>query len=158
MNRRQLIFTSSASLAASQVFAASEQQYSVGVIGHTGRGNFGHGLDYIWNSIPNCKIIGVADANPKGLTKAQKRLKCEHGFPSYKNMLKATAPDIIAICTRQPDQHFEMMKAAILNGAKGIYIEKPFCRTPEEADQILKLSKSKNCKMPSLIEIDTTLF
>ncbi|MCM8538179.1 MAG: Gfo/Idh/MocA family oxidoreductase [Lentisphaeraceae bacterium] len=147
MDRRQLLITSTAALATNQVFAAAQKQYKIGVIGHTGRGNFGHGLDYIWNSIPNCKIVSVADASLKGLVKAQERLKCSKSFSDYKKMLKESLPDIVAICTRHPDQHFEMMKAAIQNGARGIYIEKPFCRTPEEADQILKLSKKKNCKI-----------
>ena len=37
--------------------------YRVGVIGHTGRGNYGHGLDVVRNSLPGCEIVAVADAD-----------------------------------------------------------------------------------------------
>ena len=49
--------------------------YRIGVIGHTGRGNYGHGLDSVWLQLPNCKIVAVADANEKGLAAAAKKLK-----------------------------------------------------------------------------------
>ena len=36
--------------------------YRVAVIGHTGRGNYGHGLDVVWREIANVQIVAVADA------------------------------------------------------------------------------------------------
>ena len=36
-------------------------QYRVAVIGRTGRGDYGHGLDTIWTLFDNCKVVAVAD-------------------------------------------------------------------------------------------------
>lgn len=44
------------------------------MIGHTGQGNYGHGEDAVWLKIPQTRIIAVADADPKGLAEAAKRL------------------------------------------------------------------------------------
>ena len=51
------------------------RQYRVAVIGHTGRGNYGHGLDVVWNALANIQMVAVADANEKGRAAAQQRLK-----------------------------------------------------------------------------------
>jgi predicted dehydrogenase len=56
-------------------------------------------------------------------------------------MLEETRPDIAAICPRHVDQHHAMILAAIHAGVRGIYIEKPFVRTPAEADEVVGLCK-----------------
>ena len=39
-------------------------KYRVAVIGHTGRGNYGHGIDLVWEKMANrCELVGVADVN-----------------------------------------------------------------------------------------------
>ena len=37
-------------------------KYRVAVMGHTGRGNYGHGIDRVWLDLPRCEVIAVADA------------------------------------------------------------------------------------------------
>ena len=49
-------------------------EYRVGVIGSTGRGNYGHGLDTVWREFPKTKVVAVVDDNRDGLAKAVKRL------------------------------------------------------------------------------------
>lgn len=121
------------------LFAAMESRkpYRVAVIGHTGRGNYGHGLDTMWREIPGCEIVAVADADPAGLAGARKKLGVESGFADYREMLKAIRPDVVAIAPRFLDEHRDMALAAIQAGVRGIYMEKPFCRTPAEADEIV---------------------
>lgn len=110
----------------------------VGVIGHTGRGNYGHGLDTVWLKIPSARIVGLADANPAGLIAEtiKLQLKPEQAFNSYQEMLKETKPEFVSICPRHVDQHADMILAATAAGVRGIYIEKPFCQTLEQADRI----------------------
>jgi predicted dehydrogenase len=40
-----------------------------------------------------------------------------------------------------------MTLAAINSGAKGIYVEKPFCRTPAEADQLIKAARKHGTRI-----------
>ena len=63
-------------------------KYRVGVIGSTGRGNYGHGLDTVWREFPNTEIVAVADDNPEGLAKAVKRLGDPQGYADYRQMFQ----------------------------------------------------------------------
>ncbi|QEG39258.1 Gfo/Idh/MocA family protein [Roseimaritima ulvae] len=146
MDRRQ--FTTLASgMAASGLLAkySSAQSPSeasplnVAVIGSTGRGDYGHGLDVVWQRLKGTPIVAVADDHAGGRAKALARLKLPEtaGYEDYRQMLKQVRPDIVAVCPRHVDQHRDMLLAAIEAGAKGIYIEKPFVRSPAEADEVL---------------------
>lgn len=119
----------------------------MGVIGHTGRGSFGHGLDTVWTKVEETEIVAVADADAAGLEKAKGRLNLDSGFADYRTMLAEVRPEIVAVCPRHADQHHEMALAAIEAGAKGVYIEKPFVRTPAEADAIVAACLSSGAKL-----------
>lgn len=150
MTRRHFLATTSAAAAAlPSLHAAQEGKLKVAVIGHSGRGAYGHGLDTMWLQVPETEIVGVADADEKGLAGAVTKLKLkgEQGFAEYAKMLATVKPDIVAIGPRHLDQHREMLIAAIQSGAKGIYIEKPFVRTLAEADEVLAAAKAKNVKI-----------
>lgn len=125
----------------------AQEKTRVGIIGHTGRGNYGHGLDVCWKDIPEVEIAGVADADPKGLADATQRLGGVQGFADYKAMIEETKPTVIAICQRHVDQHLEMFLAAAERGVKGVYMEKPLCRSLAEADQMIAASEKYNVKL-----------
>ena len=126
---------------------SAERPLTVGVIGHTGHGNYGHGEDAVWLKIPQTKIVAVADADPKGLADAAKRLGDVKAYADYKVMLAEAKPDIAAICARHIHEHRDMIVAAVGAGVKGIYIEKPFVRTLAEADEIVKLCAEKGVRL-----------
>ena len=132
---------------ASLAAQTADRPLTVGVIGHTGQGNYGHGEDTVWLKIPQTKIVAVADADPKGLTEAAKRLGDVKAYPDYKVMLAEAKPDIAAICSRHIHEHRDMIFAAVEAGVKGIYIEKPFVRTLAEADEIVKLCADKGVRL-----------
>ncbi len=148
MNRRHFLFTGAGagalallpSIAGYQKLeSGNEDLLTVGIIGHTGRGNYGHGLDVVWTGIPEVRLAGVADPDSEGRSSAAARLglSADDCFEDYATMLETVRPAIVAVCPRHPDQHAAMCLAAIGSGARGIYVEKPFCRTPAEADSIL---------------------
>jgi predicted dehydrogenase len=148
MNRRQFLFTTAASTFAFAAGAAEpERKLRVAVIGHTGHGDYGHGLDAMWLKVPETEIVGVADADAAGLAKTLKRLNVAEGFADYRELLAKTKPDIAVIAMRQIDQHRDIALAAIEAGARGIYMEKPFCRTPAEADEIVAACEKRNVKL-----------
>jgi predicted dehydrogenase len=147
---KRFLFLVTSALALSSVLVGAqtvERPLTVGVIGHTGQGNYGHGEDTVWLKIPQTKIVAVADADPKGLADAAKRLGGVEAFADYKAMLAMAKPDIAAICPRHIHEHRDMVIAAIEAGVKGIYIEKPFVRTLAEADEILKLCAEKGVRL-----------
>lgn len=148
MNRRSFLAASALAAASAPSFlAAKELPHRVAVIGHTGRGNFGHGLDTVWLKIPETLIVAVADASEAGLKKELAKLKVNQGFTDYRKMLKKVRPDFVAVCPRHADQHYDMTLAAIETGAKGVYVEKPFCRTPAEADSLVAACEKHGAKI-----------
>jgi predicted dehydrogenase len=144
MNRRHLL---SALAAAPLTSFAAEKKLRVALIGHTGRVNYGHGLDPLWKAIPATEIVAIADADAKGLEAELKKIVTGKGFADYHAMLTEVKPDIVAIGARHIDQHRDMLLAAIQNGAKGIYIEKPFVRSPAEADEVIAAAEKTGTKI-----------
>jgi predicted dehydrogenase len=119
----------------------------VGVLGHTGRGNYGHGIDTLWNTLPQTRVVAVSDPDPKGLSNSQTRFQGAKTFADYSTMLGEIRPDIAAIAPRHIDQHHAMILAAIENGVRGIYIEKPFVRTPAEADEVVSRCEASGVRL-----------
>jgi hypothetical protein len=50
------------------------KSYRVAVIGRTGKGNYGHGLDVVWKALDNVEIVAVADEDEKGRVAAAGRI------------------------------------------------------------------------------------
>ena len=85
----------------------SQKKYRVAVIGHTGKGNYGHGIDTVWLELDNVEIAAVSDPDEAGRTTAKKRLSVEKTYADYRMMLEKEKPDIVAVCPRWLDQHFK---------------------------------------------------
>ncbi len=148
MRRRAFLTSSALALSATLLRAqAPNRPLSVGVIGHTGQGNYGHGEDVVWLNIPDTTVVAVADADAAGLANEAKKLNGVKAYASYQTMLSEAKPDIAAICPRHIHEHYAMILAAIAAGVKGIYIEKPFVRTLIEADDIVKLCSDKGVRL-----------
>jgi len=46
-----------------------------------GTGDYGHGLDEVWNDLPGVKLVAVADDNKMGLAEKAKKLKVDKALP-----------------------------------------------------------------------------
>jgi predicted dehydrogenase len=113
------------------------KRYRAGVIGRTGKGNYGHGLDRVYLDMENVDIIAVADDDPTGLIEAGHRLGVKKTYGDYREMLQSEWFDIVSIGPRWLDQHTEMVQAVAKAGAS-IFLEKPIARTLAEADTIIE--------------------
>ncbi len=120
--------------------------YRVAVIGHTGRGNYGHGLDVVWREIANAQIVAVADADEAGRTAAQKRLGAKNAYADYRQMLQKERPQVVSVAPRHLDQHRDMVIACAEAGAS-IFLEKPMCRTLQEADEMIAACERHHVKL-----------
>ena len=150
IRRRGFLVGSGATVLAASMARSAEQagtKYRVAVIGHTGKGNYGHGLDRVWQELPETEIVAVADADPKGLASAVKRLGDVKGFPDYRKMLDEIKPDLITVAPRWLDQHCDMVVAAAEAGVRGIYLEKPMCRSLAEADAMVDACEKNGTKL-----------
>lgn len=130
-------------------WSAEGKIWTVGIIGDTEKGGYGHGLDTAWLGLPEAKMVGVSDPSREGRAKAVERLKLgkDAAFADYREMLAATKPELVAVCPRHIDQHHDRILAAIDAGAKGLYVEKPFCRDLVEADAIVAACEKSGAKL-----------
>lgn len=122
-----------------------KKNWRVAIIGRTGRGNYGHGLDMVWTRLDNVEIIAVADDNDKGRAAAAKRLKVNNAYADYRKMLEKEKPQIVAVAPRHLDVHRDMVIACAQAGAS-IFMEKPMCRDLAEADEMVKACEMHHVK------------
>lgn len=147
MNRRHflaLAATSAGALAAEPVPSAPLR---VAIAGHTGKGNFGHGVDAFWKKLPGVQVVGVSDPDEAGRAKPLALYPGVEGFADYRAMFAKVKPDIVAVCPRFLGEHHAMTMAAIEAGARGIYMEKPFMPTLAQADEIIAAAARRNVKI-----------
>jgi predicted dehydrogenase len=143
MNRR---FFLTSALSAATALAGPAKKYRVAVIGHTGRGNYGHGIDVVWNAFERMEVVAVADADAAGREAAIQRIRAKRGYADYREMLRKEKPDLVGIGPRWLDQREGMVIAAAEAGAH-IYTEKPFARSPAEADRMVEAVRRNKVKL-----------
>lgn len=126
--------------------AAVGDRVRVGIIGRTGKGDYGHGVDVAFTKLPNVEIVALADENEAGRAAAQKRTGAKKSYADYHEMLTAEKLDLVAICPRWIDQHHDMILAAAQAGCH-VYMEKPFCPTLAQCDSAIEQLDKKRLKL-----------
>lgn len=119
------------------------------VIGHTGSGNYGHGLDQLFQRLDGVRLVSIADADPEGLDAAQIRTGAETTYGDFREMLAAESPDLVAVAPRWNGERHAMVMAALESGAH-VCVERPIARTLREADELLALAGEKGRKIAVL--------
>ena len=110
-------------------------KYRAAIIGATGRGDYGHGLDEAFRDVDSVEVVALADADPQGLEATGAKLGIAQRYADYRQMLEAERPDLVAIAPHSVNERGAMIKAAAGVGAH-IYCEKPLVATLAEADAI----------------------
>ena len=121
-------------------------KYRVAVVGDSDCGGYGHGIDNCWLEIPATQIVAVADPVESGRADRVQTLGAEQGFADYREMLDTVKPDIVGIGPRWVDQRHEMIMAVAERGIH-MYVEKPFCRNLQEADDIVAACEKHDVKL-----------
>lgn len=120
--------------------------YRVGVIGRTGKGDYGHGIDVCWKDVPQTQVVAVADEHEGGRAKAAKTTGAKTAYADYREMLEKENLDVVGVGPRWIDRHHEIVTACLERGCH-VYMEKPFVRTPAEADDVVALCERKHLKL-----------
>lgn len=116
------------------------------IIGHTGRGDYGHDLDLIFQGRPAVRVVGVADPDPAGRKKARARSGAEREYEDYRDLLREEHPALVSVGMRHADQHREVIRACLDAGAH-VYCEKPFTMFPAESDELLAEAQRRHLKI-----------
>lgn len=113
--------------------------YRAGIIGNTGKGDYGHGLDVAFADLPNVDVVAVADPDAAGREAAGKRTGAQHLYQEYREMLANEKLDLVSIGPRWVHEHHAMLLAAAQANVKGIFCEKPLAASLAEVDEILEI-------------------
>ena len=136
IGRREFLRVAAAALA-----ARVSRRYRAAVIGLTGRGNYGHGLDTAFQKLPNVTLVALADPDPQTRARAQAR-----AYADWRVMLRQEKPDLVSIGPRWVVDRLEMVTAAAEAGAS-VYMEKPIASSLEEADAIVAAAERHKIKI-----------
>lgn len=144
--RRQLLLGSAAWAATHTLAAAVAPIRKAAIIGHTGAGDYGHGIERLFVGLAEVTVVAVADPDEAGRAKALATCGTAKGYADYREMLAQEKPELVAIGPRWATEHHAMAMAALESGAH-LYLEKPFTITLAEADDILRLASSKRLRV-----------
>lgn len=147
--RRQFVRSGTALAAASLLphhASAAGAGLKAAIIGHTGAGDYGHGIERIFANLPAVAVAAVADPDAAGRAKAKAGCGAARDYADYHEMLARERPDLVAIGPRWSGGHHAMAMAALKAGAH-VYLEKPFTRTLAEADEVLGLAREKSLRI-----------
>lgn len=150
ISRRGFLRRTAVTVAAAPLVLRAAEPGSVAtkaaVIGHTGRGDYGHGLDELFLNRPGIELVAVADADSGGLARAASKLKPARRYADYREMLERERPNLVSVAPRQADQHRDMVLASLKAGAH-VCCEKPFTTSPAEADELLAEAARRGLKI-----------
>ncbi len=144
-SRRAFTVTAASGLAA-PLLADEGKPLRAAVIGATGRGDYGHGMERLFAHRAEVKLVAIADPNPSGLAKALASAGAKKGYSDYRELLKEERPEIVVIASRHTDQHHAMAMDGLKAGAH-LLLEKPFVTTPAEGDEILALAQGRGLRV-----------
>ena len=124
----------------------STRSLRVAVIGASGRGDYGHGLDTAFLDVPGTELVAVADHDPAGAARAARRVGVSRDYRDYRQMLATERPDIVCVGPRWLTQRVEMVEAAAAAGCH-VYCEKPFAPDLVSADRMLAACRTAKTKL-----------
>ena len=140
--RRGILLGTTTWVAARTLQAANAPTRKAAIIGHTGAGDYGHGMQRIFQGLPGVAVVAVADPNAAGRAKAKAACGAARDYADFREMLVKEKPELVAVSPRWATEYHAMALAALEAGAH-VYLEKPFTTTLAEADDILRLAQAR---------------
>ena len=110
--------------------------------GIIGTGHLGRFHAKMFNSIDNCKLVGVYDINQL----QSKAVSEEYGTEVFGNLPELFKQvDVVSIAATT-SAHYDLAKECLQNG-KHVFIEKPITTTILQAEEIVRLASEKKLKL-----------
>lgn len=106
-----------------------------------GAGYFAQLHHEAWMRMKRVELVGICDLN----VQAAEASAHSHGVPAFRDlaeMLANTQPDLVDIVT-PPRSHLSLIRICMKN-AISVICQKPFCQTPDEANEAVALSREAN--------------
>ena len=117
----------------------------VGIVGHTGRGHYGHYLDMAFVGVEGAEIVALADPDEEGRAVAVAKTGAPKGYANYIEMLETEKPDIAVLASREIGDHLDLVLNCVERGVH-VYLEKPVATSVAQVDQMIAARNSEVTK------------
>lgn len=111
-------------------------------VGIIGAGSISESHMNSYQKNPDAEIVAICDLNEERAKAAAQKYGAAHTYTDYNELLANPEIDAVSICTWN-NSHAEISIAAIKAG-KHVLVEKPLCRTVEEALNVQKAVRSSD--------------
>ena len=118
------------------------KNYRVAILGCRGRGT---AAARAYHAHPRTNIVGLCDLIEERLNTVGDELGVSGRFTDLDEMIRSTAPDIVAIPTGT-EFHYDLCMRVLEHGVH-IEVEKPMCVDLEQADAMIKKSQDKGVRV-----------
>ncbi|WFB37087.1 Gfo/Idh/MocA family oxidoreductase [Kiritimatiellota bacterium B12222] len=105
-----------------------------------------HGLHVAFRGLPHVEVGGFFDSRADDLESIMAATQAKRHYRNYVEMLDTEKPDIVVICSRHPNDHFDQIIQAAERGIH-IYCEKPMTVSLAEADAIIECLEKTGVKL-----------
>ncbi len=104
-----------------------------------------HGVHRAFTGLPGVEIAANACEDEAERLKIAKDIGAARSYAGLDEMLERERPDIVCLCSREPENHLREVDAAVRFGCH-VYCEKPFAATLDEADKMIAAAESAKLK------------
>lgn len=121
-------------------------KWKAGIIGHTGEGDYGHGLDVLFDGRDDVEVVAIADPVETGRAAAAVRSKAQRQYADAAEMLAREKPQLVCLASRWTHERHGTALAGLRGGAH-LLSEKPFTTTLAEADELLEAASGTGARI-----------
>ena len=136
ITRRQAAKTTAiTALSYSRILGANDR-IGLGVIGTGGRGTY---VMTLFQNNPDVEVRALCDVYAVRIDQAQQKAPNTKGFADHRQLLELKEVDAVLIGS--PDHWHKDHAIDAMNAGKDVYVEKPLCRTRDEAPLMVKAAR-----------------
>lgn len=115
------------------------KKWKIGVVYDTSRKSKGHhGTHFAFTGLPGMQQV-LVDSNTDDLDLRIKVMGASEHYTDFRVMIEKEKPDIVSVCSRLAEDHFEVIEAAAKAGCH-ILCEKPMSASLQEAKTVVELA------------------
>jgi predicted dehydrogenase len=96
-------------------------------------------------TLPDCEIVGVCDAEPLMARQLSDRFRVKGWYSDLQELLHDARPDVVHITT-PPESHYKLASMCLEHGCH-VYVEKPFTLNEADARRLVSLANEKQVKL-----------
>ncbi|NDE06519.1 MAG: hypothetical protein EBZ89_03900, partial [Chloroflexi bacterium] len=115
---------------------SGNDHFTVGIIGHTGRGGYGHYLDRAFQGVEGTRVVAVSDPDEAARERVRGIYESPVGYADYREMLARERPDITVVASREIGDHHQIVMD-VARSRSHVYLEKPVAASLAEVDDMI---------------------